>query len=315
MSDSWPRVSVVTPSFEQAEFLEATLRSVLGQGYPNLEYIVVDGGSTDGSPDLIRRYEPWLAYWVTEPDRGQSEALNKGFRRATGDIFAWLNSDDLYLPAAILRAVQALQANPEAGIVCGGYRQIDRAGRLVADVPAVTTLSLADLLRFHLPQPSMFFRREVWERAGPLDPALHYSMDWDLTLRAAASGVCIEAIPGPPIAAIRVWEGAKTSARFEAGLAEDLEILDRLQTRGGLRAVTVEAIDLARAHACLWSAYERYRRGHTKIARRTLRRALRLCPRVVVRWEFLGLYLRTLLGRRLSAALRALRSAGTASER
>jgi cellulose synthase/poly-beta-1,6-N-acetylglucosamine synthase-like glycosyltransferase len=315
MSDAWPRVSVVTPSFEQAEFLEATLRSVFGQGYPNLEYIVVDGGSTDGSPDLIRRYEPWLAYWVTEPDRGQSDALNKGFRRATGDIFAWLSSDDLYLPAAIFRAVQALRANPGAGIVCGGYRQIDRAGRLVADVPAVTTLSLADLLRVHLPQPSMFFRREVWERAGPLDPALHYSMDWDFTLRAATSGVCIEAILGPPIAAIRVWEGAKTSARFEAGLAEDLQILDRLQTREGLRAVTGEAIDLARAHACLWSAYERYRRGHTKIARRTLRRALRLCPRVVVRWEFLGLYLRTLLGRRLSAALQALRSAGPASER
>lgn len=111
---SWPRVSIVTPSYNQAHFLEETIRSVLLQGYPNLEYIIMDGGSTDGSVDIIHKYEPWLAYWFSGKDQGQSHAINKGWAHSTGDYMAWLNSDDVYLPKSVVRAVNALQAKPWA---------------------------------------------------------------------------------------------------------------------------------------------------------------------------------------------------------
>jgi glycosyltransferase involved in cell wall biosynthesis len=112
-----PRVTIVTPSFNQAGFLEETIRSVLSQEYPNLEYFIIDGGSTDGSVELIQRYANRLAGWVSEKDRGQADAINKGFSRATGEVIAWLNSDDIYCPGAIHAAVSALQAHPEYGMV------------------------------------------------------------------------------------------------------------------------------------------------------------------------------------------------------
>src|SRR5258706_6083465 len=128
---AFPRISIVTPSFNQAAYVDATIRSVLDQRYPNLEYIVVDGGSTDGSVDIIRRYEDRLTYWVSEPDRGQADAINKGLARATGEIRAYLNSDDLYLPGALLRVAAEYRAHPDADIICGVCRVIDEHGRMV----------------------------------------------------------------------------------------------------------------------------------------------------------------------------------------
>ncbi len=109
-----PRVSIITPSYNQARFIEQTIQSVLSQDYPNLEYLIVDGGSSDGSLEIIRRYSSQLAWWVSEPDHGQTDAINKGFAHAHGEIFAWLNSDDTYLPGAVTHAVAALQAHPQA---------------------------------------------------------------------------------------------------------------------------------------------------------------------------------------------------------
>ena len=299
-----PMVTIVTPSYSQAEFLEETILSVLNQDYPKIEYIVIDGGSTDGSVEIIRKYERWLAYWVSEPDRGQSHAINKGFSRSTGKILAWLNSDDLYLPSTIVRAVSFLEKYPEAGIVYGAYQVIGDNGHATEDCLVPPEYSFATLLRYHLPQPTMFFRREVVERVGSLDADLHYSMDWDLTLRAALAGVSITRVPGPPLAAIRVWEGAKTTNRFEQGLEEDLRILDRLLSREQLVPAVGRDVALAKAWACLWPAYDYYVRGEMRSARRLLARARTLHGGIVTRWEFLGLYARTLLGQRGSEILR-----------
>lgn len=182
---SLPRVSVITPSYNQAEFLEWSMRSVLRQGYPNLEYIVVDGGSTDGSIAVIEKYAPNLSWWVSERDSGQAEAINKGFSRAEGEIIAWLNSDDLYLPGAIAGAVEAFQADPALGMVYGNMLSIDATNQ-VTNLQEFGDWGLDGLMRFQIiGQPAVFLKREALLRAGFLDENLHYLLDHQLWLRIA----------------------------------------------------------------------------------------------------------------------------------
>ena len=182
----FPTVTIVTPSFNQAHYLEATIRSVLEQDYPQIEYIVVDGGSTDGSAEIIKRYADRLAWWVSEQDKGQTDAINKGFARATGDIFAWLNSDDVYEPGALAGAVSFLQKNPEVGLVYGDANFIDAEGRVIGRFNAQQT-SLKRLQRggVYIPQQSAFWRADLWRKVGPLDPAFYFAMDYDLWVRLA----------------------------------------------------------------------------------------------------------------------------------
>lgn len=182
----WPRISIVTPSLNQAPFLEKTLRSVLFQGYPNLEYIVIDGGSKDGSIDIIEKYERWLAYWVNEPDRGQSHAINKGFTKATGDIVAWLNSDDFYLPGTLKTVVEQAILYPNAGAWAGGGRQVDsETGKQLWErlPPPLTHNEILNWNRYYLPQPSCFMNRKVLGDKVYLDERYHMQMDFDLWLR------------------------------------------------------------------------------------------------------------------------------------
>jgi len=179
-------VSIVTPSFNQARFLEEAILSVLEQSYPRIEYIIVDGGSTDGSVEIIRKYAHRLAWWVSEPDHGQTDAINKGFARARGEIFAWLNSDDTYLPHAVTEAVDYLQSHPEAGMVYGDANLIDTEGQVIGRFPARQT----DYRRLrrgyvHIPQQAAFFRADLWRQVGPLDPTFYFAMDYDLWVRLA----------------------------------------------------------------------------------------------------------------------------------
>jgi glycosyltransferase involved in cell wall biosynthesis len=181
-----PLVSIVTPSFGQANFLERTMQSVLAQTYANLEYIVVDGGSKDQSKEIIEKYSSRLAWWVSEKDYGQTEAINKGFAHAHGKILAWLNSDDTYQPNAISEAVEFLQKNPEIGLVYGDANFIDEHDRLVGRFPARQT-DLAGLRRgyVHIPQQASFFRANLWKKVGPLDESFFFAMDYDLWVRLA----------------------------------------------------------------------------------------------------------------------------------
>ena len=162
------------------------MRSVLSQDYPAIEYMVVDGGSTDGSAEIIRRYAGQLAWWVSEKDRGQTDAINKGFARARGGILAWLNSDDTYQPGAIRAAVDYLQAHPQTGMVYGDCNFIDAAGGLIGKFPAAQT-DLARLRRgyVHIPQQASFWRADLWRQVGPLDPSFYFAMDYDLWVRLA----------------------------------------------------------------------------------------------------------------------------------
>jgi glycosyltransferase involved in cell wall biosynthesis len=181
-----PKISVITPSYNQARFIEQTIRSVLLQQYPNLEYIIIDGGSTDGSVEIIRKYETWLSYWVSEPDRGQSHAINKGFERAAGQVLCWLNSDDYYLPGALLAVGKLLADGAGSYAVAGHCLKVYRDGR-----PAVKLEGSYEnrrrLLQFwkgyQMHQPAIFWRREVFERVGWLNEELHLIMDFDYWAR------------------------------------------------------------------------------------------------------------------------------------
>lgn len=190
---NYPRISVVTPSFNQAQYLEQTLRSVLEQGYPNLEYIVIDGGSTDASQTILERYAPRLSYWCSEPDQGQSDAIAKGFHRATGEILCWLNSDDLLLPGALHRVARYFQRRPQTEVVSGGAFVIDAAGLPSQTAYGSYTLgvpSTFDRFRFFgqegVFQQATFWRRSAYEAVGGIDPKFHFAMDLDLFTRLAA---------------------------------------------------------------------------------------------------------------------------------
>lgn len=189
---SLPLVSIITPSFNQARFLEETIQSVLSQDYPNLEYLIVDGGSDDGSMDIIQRYAGQLAWWVSEPDQGQTEAINKGFSHAKGEVFAWINSDDSYHPGAISEAVTFLQAHPQATMVYGDANLVNEQGNIIGHFPARQT-DLNKLLRgsVHIPQQATFFWARYWKQIGPLDPEFQFAMDYDLWVRLSKLGPII----------------------------------------------------------------------------------------------------------------------------
>lgn len=223
-----PLVSVVTPSFNQAQFLEKTLRSVLDQAYPNIEYIVVDGASTDGTLEILEQYGDRLT-WISEPDQGQTHAINKGFDMATGSILAWLNSDDLYTPGAIATVVEYFQTHPEAMFVYGDALVIDDQDRLFgmrAHVQACTRSSLVEVGDF-IVQPAAFWRRELWEAIGPLDESLHYTMDYEYWMRAA------EHFPLHYLPVSLAYERIYSLAKTSRGSVERVEEIEQVARRHG----------------------------------------------------------------------------------
>ena len=210
-SEALPLVTVITPSFNQARFIRATIESVLSQDYPNIEYIIVDGGSTDGTSGVVAPYSNRLTF-ISEKDRGQADAINKGLRMASGSIVAYLNSDDLFLPGAVSAAVAALAANPELGAVYGeGYR-IDADGNVIARFEVTEEFNLWKLVNVsdYILQQTVFWRRSVFDTIGFFDLDLHYGLDWEILMRTGKRYV-MEYIP-QFMGCLREYPEAKTSA-------------------------------------------------------------------------------------------------------
>lgn len=176
----WPKISIVTPSLNQAQYFEETIRSVLLQGYPNLEYIIIDGGSSDGSVEIIKKYELWLTYWVSEPDRGQSHAINKGFERSTGEIMAWINSDDYYLAGAFCAIVEDFVTKPDTLWVAGQTNFVDSAGKVWQGWGKPKEEIERWFVGPAVMQPGVFWRRHVWEMCQGIDEDFKDSFDYDL---------------------------------------------------------------------------------------------------------------------------------------
>jgi glycosyltransferase involved in cell wall biosynthesis len=221
-----PKVSIITPSFNQGQFLEASIQSVLEQDYPNLEYIIVDGGSKDNSVEIIKKYENRLAWWISEKDKGHADALNKGFSHATGEILAWLNSDDVYFPNTVSEAVSILTSQPEVGMVYGDANLIDDSGAPAGKFASKQT-SYRQMLRgsVHVPQATTFFRADVWRQVGPLDLSLFFSFDYDLWVRIAKISQVLY-VP-KRWAKFRIHEAGKTIINDDRCYPDMLRVLER----------------------------------------------------------------------------------------
>jgi glycosyltransferase involved in cell wall biosynthesis len=244
-------VSIVTPSYNQARYLEATIRSVLEQDHPHIEYIIMDGGSSDGSVDIIKKYAPRLTWWTSEKDKGQTDAINRGFARAKGEILAWINSDDTYEPGAVASAVASLRDSPEVGMVYGDANYIDENGRVCGRFPAAPT----DYRRLrrgyvHVPQQAAFFRAGLWRQVGPLDPSFYFAMDYDLWVRIAARSQ-VQYCGGRAWANFRLHGDSKTLASGDRCWPEMLKV--HFRDGGSWFSVLAAKYLLRRAIGPLWS--------------------------------------------------------------
>lgn len=245
-TDELPLVSIVTPSFNQGGWLEEAIRSVLDQDYPRVEYLVMDGGSSDGTLDVLRRYDGRFA-WTSGPDGGQAQALRTGFARTRGSILGWLNADDAYRPGTIASAVAAFAANPGAGLVFGNAEFMDAGGKPLGPAAQVTPFDDArHLLQLGdcVVQPAAFFRRAAYDEVGGLDAALHWTMDYDLWLRLVQRRPALHL--DRTLARVRCTPTTKTASGGWKRLAEIEEVIRR---HGGAGLPAWFALEAAAMHA------------------------------------------------------------------
>ncbi len=298
MSDKLPLVSIITPSYNQGEFLEETILSVLNQDYPHIEYIIMDGGSTDNSVAIIQKYAHRLAHWESGRDGGQANAVNKGMARATGSLLGWINSDDIYLPGAISRVVQAFQATPAVDVVYGQVNRMDYTGKVVPTpvLPKDTIdLSKATVLNENLVnQPGSFWRRAIMEKVGLLNEAFQYTMDHDYWVRLVLAGARFQRIQGAPLVNFRLSAHSKTVSQQHKMALEHLAILDRLAQdpdlpqKLDLKAEVVQKqIRHTQALYHLYAFYGNMKAGRRLHALRWLAQALALRPTILLdaRWR------------------------------
>lgn len=229
--DAWPKISIVTPCLNQGRFLERTILSVLNQNYPNLEYILIDGGSSDESVDVIRKYEPFLSYCVSEADQGQGDAIAKGFRRATGQVLAWLNSDDIYLPGALSTIADGFRRSPSTPLIYGDCAVLDSKDavlRMIYPIPFDDQIFLFE--NAIIAQPAAFWLREAYESVGGIDPRWRFCMDYDLWSRFMVAGMTFVHMP-VALAGFRWHDSSKTMRLQEVNHREHGEIVARIAGR------------------------------------------------------------------------------------
>jgi glycosyltransferase involved in cell wall biosynthesis len=290
-----PLVSIVTPSYNQARFLEATLRSVLDQDYAHIEYLVVDGASNDGSVEIIRRYADRLTWWVSEKDSGQSEAINKGFRRAQGEFVGWLNSDDIYLPGAVSAAVKVFQSHPQAGLVYGDAQAIDADGKAF-NLMRARQYTLADLMAFNIIcQPAAFMRRSVLEEAGYLNLDYQLLMD-NLLWMCMARKAAIVYTP-QTWAAARYHDQAKNRTRGAAYGQEARRLIADLEARPEFYELIQEDEKRILAGVERFDGFYLTDAGRPREALRSYWQAFRLNSKMAVQdWKHILLAILSLLG-------------------
>jgi glycosyltransferase involved in cell wall biosynthesis len=307
-------VSIVTPAYNQASFLEETIASVLGQDYPRIEYAVIDDGSTDETPTVLERYRGRLRA-VSRPNKGQTATINEGFAAASGDVLLWLNSDDTLLPGAVSAAVRHFEEHPEDGIVYGDTLFTDAAGRPLRRSRAQERFEYDRFVRRcenPIPQPSAFLRKRVVEDIGTLDPHFYYFMDWDFWLRAGLRHR-IAYMP-TTLSTYRLHDASKTVAR-QAEVAPELEYMyARFFARDDLPEPVRRLRREAMACMLLTSAGYFARGGRPEDASRAGRRALRTYPELILRPALARQLAFCLAGSTpFYSMLRALRGRGTPS--
>lgn len=290
-----PLVSIVTPSYNQSQFLEETIRSVLLQRYPYLEYIIVDGGSEDGSLEIISKYARHLTHWVSEPDSGQADAINKGWRKARGEIVAYLNSDDLFAPGAIFNAVKYFIAHPECDVIYGDAVVIDEVGSTIGQFlgKPFDYLIFIRTCRNVIPQPSAFIRRDVLERVGFLNAKLHFILDFDLWARLGPHSN-MRYVP-ESASLIRVQHQSKTSRIKIVAARETIQFYEALFSRPDLSQELVAIRSEAMSNAFLCAASYAYAAQCPQEARSYFRHAFSLYPKHITAGQ-IARYLATFLG-------------------
>jgi len=306
--EAWPRITVVTPSFNQGQFLEETIRSVLMQGYPNLEYIVVDGGSADSSLDVIKHYESWISYWVSEKDGGQAHAINKGFARATGSILAWLNSDDVYKPGAFVEVARSFSADSSIDVAYGSCESISEASRCQA-IHVPQQFVLRDLLRSNfIAQPAAFFSRRVFDQIG-LNQRHHYAFDYELWIKAALRGYRFFRIPGAPLAGFRAWQQSKSETSYEKFVQETITIVAEAFGADTVPPRLRSMQNLALSSGWRFAALGYWRSGQGEKARGCLRQVFYLCPASRIDIRLLVLFASTFFSKQVLRFLRNMKQA------